>query len=297
MNLLTVINPVSGGVDKNIFLIQLKETCAQYGISVSIMKTTGENDHEKLKAKINESKPDRIIAAGGDGTFTLCAVAAMGSNIPVGIIPLGSANGMAKELGIDSNPQVALDAFLKSQLFEPMDIILVNGQHHCIHIGDAGFNAHIVRDYDKSGDSGMLAYGKHAGKHYGSLNQFSYAIETDGKQYSGKCSMLAFGNGRKFGTGIPINTAGNPFDGKFEIVTVARLDLKTALKAGLSMIDEAFTEQNFDRYIKTDKALIKFGRKEWVQCDGEILGEFEEITLEMLAGAFVMLTDRNNPYL
>jgi diacylglycerol kinase (ATP) len=297
MNLLAVINPVSGGTDKAVFLDYLDENCKQYGISTHVFKTTGEKDLEKLKAEIDRLKPDKIMAAGGDGTFALCALASMGSQIPVGIVPLGSANGMAKELGVKSDPEQAFDAFVKSQLHKPMDVILINSEHHCFHLGDAGFNARVVKDYDNDENRGMLVYGKHASTHYGNLEPFKYTIEANGRTYQGKCSMLAFGNGRKYGTGIPINTEGNPFDGKFEIVTVVDLDFKTALKAGLSLISEYFTESNFDETISTDKAVIRFESKELVQSDGEVLGEFETLTLEMKAGAFVLLTDGENPYL
>lgn len=297
MNLLAVINPVSGGTDKDIFLNYLNASCKLYGISTHVFKTTGHNDREKLRAKINELKPDKIMAAGGDGTFALCALASVGTQIPVGIIPLGSANGMAKELGVNSDPELAFDALVKSQLSKPIDIIQINEVHHCIHIGDAGFNAHVVNDYDNDDERGMLVYGKHASAHYGNLEPFHYTIQANGRTYEGKCSMLAFGNGRKFGTGIPISTEGNPFDGKFEIVTVVDLDFKTALKAGLSLISEHFTESNFDKTISTDKAVVKFDRKQMVQSDGEVLGEFDELNLEMKAGAFVLLTDGENPYL
>src|SRR5687768_13821755 len=63
---------------------------------------------EKLKKKIADWKPYRVVAVGGDGTVAMVAHELRGTNMQMGIIPAGSANGMARELEISEDPLVAL---------------------------------------------------------------------------------------------------------------------------------------------------------------------------------------------
>src|SRR5436309_2391348 len=64
---------------------------------------------ETIKEKIKETQPARVIAVGGDGTVKLVAKSLLQTHIPLGILPAGSSNGMAKELGITANAEDALD--------------------------------------------------------------------------------------------------------------------------------------------------------------------------------------------
>jgi diacylglycerol kinase (ATP) len=63
---------------------------------------------EELKTAIKKSNAGRVIAVGGDGTLKLVAECLVNTETPIGIIPAGSANGMAKELGIPLDLQEAL---------------------------------------------------------------------------------------------------------------------------------------------------------------------------------------------
>ena len=62
----------------------------------------------KLKKKIADSKPQKVVAVGGDGTVSMVAHEVRGTEMQMGIIPAGSANGMAKELGIPEDASMAL---------------------------------------------------------------------------------------------------------------------------------------------------------------------------------------------
>jgi diacylglycerol kinase family enzyme len=93
-----VINPVSGGQKKKAFLEETDALVQKYAIDLQVFETSGTNDQEKLKKDIRSFRPDRLIAAGGDGTVLLVATALIRSSKPMGVVPLGSANGMAEEL-------------------------------------------------------------------------------------------------------------------------------------------------------------------------------------------------------
>src|SRR5690606_2435569 len=100
-------------------------------------------DVSDLGKTIQEINPDRIICAGGDGTIKLVAEALQSRKIPVGIIPAGSANGLATNLGIPATLQEQIKNALGDTLNE-IDIILLDNEV-CLHMSDFGLNAELIR--------------------------------------------------------------------------------------------------------------------------------------------------------
>src|SRR5690606_29458282 len=161
MKLLFVVNPISGGVDKEPFLQEAISLCEKFNIDLNIFKTTGKDDEKQLKKVLQTFQPDRVASVGGDGTVLFTSIALLNSSIPLGIIPLGSANGMAGELNISSDPIEALQDIITSKLTGKLDILNINDTHYCMHIGDVGINAQIVESYNKDENRGMMTYAKY----------------------------------------------------------------------------------------------------------------------------------------
>src|ERR1044072_6043733 len=96
--LLFVINPISGDVDKSDLEDAITEYCRMYQLPFKIYKTSGQEDFKKLKDLLSTYEPDAVFAAGGDGTVSLTARVVKNSEVPLGIIPVGSGNGLSKDL-------------------------------------------------------------------------------------------------------------------------------------------------------------------------------------------------------
>ena len=296
MKLLFVVNPISGGIDKEPFLRKAKSICKKYGIDYHIFNTTGKEDEDHLTAVLQNYKPDKVVSVGGDGTTLFTSIALLNSNIPMGIIPLGSANGMAEELFVNPKPEEALKDLIMSQIIGSLDIIKVNDMYYSIHIGDVGVNAQIVEDYEKDKNRGMATYARYFIEELKGLKAFDINIEANGETIKEKGVMLGICNARKYGTGVPLNLEGNPMDGKFELVVVKKIDSNSLLKAGLSKFDESFYDSQNGIVISTQKAEISFKQKRLLQLDGEVIGKFDKLMIEVLKGAVKLITHNNNIY-
>lgn len=297
MKVLFVINPVSGGVDKEPFIKDAKSKCDKYGIKYHFFKTSGKDDKKKLEKELSEFNPDRLAAVGGDGTFLLSAIALKEKNIPLGIIPYGSADGMASELFVNQDPLEALNDFLISEVITDLDMLMINDKHYMIHMGDVGVNANIIEDYSKDKNRGMSVYAKYFIKKLRETDPFHIQFKCNGKTYNKNGIMISICNGRKFGTGIPINLKGNPMDGKFEIIVIHDFNLNSLLKAGLSKFDESFYENQNLTVVSTDEAKITFKKPRLLQLDGEIIDKYEKINVKIIKGAVKLITHNNNEYL
>jgi diacylglycerol kinase family enzyme len=290
MKLLFVINPISGDIDKVPFTQRASLKCEKYGIECFFFKTEGENDEERLKEKVSDFNPDKVAVIGGDGTVLLAAKILQHTNIPFGIIPLGSANGLAKELFVEINPDQALQDIIMSQITKSLDMIVLNDKYDMLHIGDVGVNANLVGAYDKDPNQGMATYAKYFIEKLREIEPFSIHIETKGKTYEEKGLMVGICNSRKYGTGIPLNLNGDMTDGKFEIVVIININLGSLIKAGLSRFDENFYDNQDRKVISTSEAKITFNVPRLLQLDGETVGEFDVLNIAIKKSAVNIIT-------
>jgi len=297
MKLLFVVNPISGGVDKEPFLKKAKTLCDKYGVNYEIFMTTGKDDDLHLKEILDKVHPDKVVSVGGDGTTLFTSIVLLNTKYPMGIIPLGSANGMATELFVNPEPIEALKDIILSQVVAGLDMVLVNDKYYSIHIGDVGVNASIVNSYEKDKNRGMATYAKYFFEELSKLNPFEFTLKANGKVIKSKALMLGICNSRKYGTGIPLNKTGNPMDGKFEIVIIEKIDASSLLKAGLSKYDERFIDNQNNKVISTKKAEIIFKESRLLQLDGEVIGHFERINIEIIPEAVNFITHNDNAFL
>ena len=297
MKLLFIVNPISGGVDKTPFLKEAKALCNKYGIDNYIFKTTGKEDEKLLKNVLETFKPDRVASVGGDGTTLFSSVNLLNTLIPLGIIPLGSANGMATELYVNPNPIEALRDLIMSNIIGELDMLIINDTYYSIHIGDVGVNAQMVKSYEKDKNRGMVTYAKYFIEELKNMSPFEIEVRANEETIKAKGVMVAICNSRKYGTGVPLNLSGNPMDGRFEIVILKQIDASTLLKAGLSKFNDSFHDSQNGMMISTDKASIHFDQPRLLQLDGEIIGEFQQLTVSVMPGAVKLITNKENIYL
>jgi len=297
MKILIVVNPISGDIDKEPFLREAEQICHKYGIEYKIYKTTGKDDDTLLRALILDFVPNKVASVGGDGTVLFVAKVLLDLSIPMGIVPLGSANGMAKELYVNPNPIKAFYEIIISNIVGNLDMVLVNDQYYSIHIGDVGLNANIVKAYDADDRRGMLTYAKYFLEEIQKIEPFDVSVLANGELIKGRGVMVGICNSRKYGTGVPLNNTGNPMDGLFEIVILKNMDLKVLLKAGLSAFNESFIDSQDSMVISAKKAEIIFDKPRILQLDGEVIGEFEKLKVDILKGAVKLITHADNRYL
>ncbi len=103
LKILFVLNPVSGGKKKIHWEPIIRQYFKELPHTIEFFVLSGKDDQDSLQYWFEKFKPDRVIAVGGDGTISLVAKQMLGTEMAMGILPAGSANGMAKELAIPEN--------------------------------------------------------------------------------------------------------------------------------------------------------------------------------------------------
>jgi diacylglycerol kinase (ATP) len=284
MKLMFVMNPVSGPTGNEYTSKLISEWCALHQFDCSIHNTSGTDDDQKIQSLLNVFRPDRVAACGGDGTVQLVARNLLERKLPMGILPLGSANGLATALSIPKNLEEATALFAQSSKLIPLDLIRINETHLCTHLSDIGTNALLVKNYEEAGDKGILGYAKHLISSIQQSDLMQFEITTDEGSYSKEGYMLMIANAHKYGTGVQISD-GSVSDGKFEVCNVQTIDLESAIKAGLTALNIFIDKNMFKDVISCREAVIRIHPQAHLQIDGEYIGEISELRARILKSA------------
>jgi YegS/Rv2252/BmrU family lipid kinase len=290
LNILFILNPVSGGKKKvdwhNIIITFFK----QKDCKIEFFILSGKNDSDSIAHWIKKWAPDKVVAVGGDGTITLVAKELLHTQIPLGILRGGSANGMATELKIPADPVTALETILHGRE-QSCDVIKINDRDICLHLSDLGLNARLVKYYDKSSIRGMWSYARLLIKILVEGRLMQAVIKTDDLEIKAPAYMIVLANASKYGTGAVINPEGLIHDGKFELVIVRKISLGALIKMFVST--KPFNPQKVEIF-RTTKAEITVKRKIHFQVDGEYKGKVSKVTAEIIPSALKIIVENKN---
>jgi len=288
MKLLFIINPIAGGINHENTLRRIKELVKAKDFEGHFYLTTGSGDENAIRTQLDKFKPDRVVVGGGDGTIQLVSGILIPYGLSLGIIALGSANGLATALEIPRDPVEAAEKILRSGGPRPMDMLKFNGEHLCIHLSDIGANALIVKKYGEGGERGLLGYAKHLLSAVQETPLYHVTVRTPDQTFQKAGFMMAFANANKYGTGVQISE-GSVSDGMFEICNVEQVTLDEAIKAGLTILNVFVDKDMFSDVITCREAEITVDKKAHFQIDGEYIGEVDRLRIEIVPGALKLL--------
>ena len=237
-----------------------------------------EKGFEKLGNSIKNSSAKIVVAVGGDGTVAMVSKFISGTDAALGIIPAGSANGMAKELSIPLNTEEALAIIEKAEI-KYCDAIKINNEEICLHLSDIGLNAQLIKYFDEGDLRGQLGYARVILKTLVRKRKMKVAIKTKTDDVVRDAFMVVLANASKYGTGAVINPHGELNDGAFEVVIVRKLAflelIRMMLKPGL------FNPKNIE-IIKATSVTVSTDSKFHFQIDGEYKGKINNIKAEIV---------------
>ena len=277
-NSILVVNPISGGVDKSELVDAVKLFADTENINLIIYHTSGDSDQDNLKQLYATYQPERIIVAGGDGTIKMVAEALENDDVIIGILPAGSANGLAVDLNLPTTIEENLPIAFHNQYME-MDMISINGKKS-IHLSDLGVNAEMIRNYENSSIRGKLGYVLQSVNTLIELGDpFFATITGDFPTVECEARMIVIANSQKYGTGVSINPNGIMDDGKFELVILKNMDL---VVLGRIITGNMPLDSDDVEIISTDRAVITTSIPVSFQIDGEYCGKETKLDIEIL---------------
>lgn len=286
---LFIFNPVSGDTSfdneelEEIVKVKLPD------FETYIFETTGSDDSAKIRSEFDRVNPALVLIGGGDGTVKLAAKALIDTNVPFCIVPFGSANGLAKCLGINTIED-SWEA-VRDYAIHPIDAIRINDEL-CLHLADFGFNANLVKNFESTDGRGMLAYIKSSVSEIFTTEPKSFKLKIDGQEKQVMAKMLVLANGDQYGTGALINYKGKMNDGKFEVIALNPESAKDYIRMIMAMFRGDLEEQNSSNFFRCESCEIENEKEVEFQIDGELMGKPQSINARIEKQAFQFVTSK-----
>lgn len=243
---------------------------ADVGISV-IAKSTSDKDELSRLILDHRAKVDFVVLGGGDGTINAAAQALLKTGLPVGILPMGTANDLARTLNIPFDIDEAAKIITGGRLHR-IDLGIVNACYF-FNIANIGLGVQVKNNlsYEMKQHWGVLSYVRGFVKAIKSYRPFRAEITCDGHIHRVASIQIAVGNGRHYGGGMTVSDEARIDDGTCFLYSVKPSSVWSILKSAF-----AFRSGHFKRHHPVDldhgsNIEIKTSRRMPVTADGELV--------------------------
>jgi diacylglycerol kinase (ATP) len=216
-----LINPIAGTKGKSSLLELISRKTKECKIDFEIIHTNAAGDYDFLKQKIKKERITDTVICGGDGTVSAVAAALIGIPVNIGIIPMGSGNGLALAAKIPKQSSKALDIILEGKA-SFIDGFYINNNFSCMLCG-LGFDALVAHEFAKQKKRGLQTYIKIGAINFFKTNSYSFEIKSKNKSLSVDAFFISIANGNQFGNNFTIAPKASLQDGLIDIVIVKKM--------------------------------------------------------------------------
>lgn len=290
LKILFVINSGSGN-DKIDWPKEIEAYYESLNHSIELFYLDDDFEIDHLKKKISQLKPDTVVAVGGDGTVCLVAECLLHKKISLGILPAGSANGLAKELGISEVPEQALRN-ISDGIVKQIHVVMVNDRLS-IHLSDIGFNAYMLKKFESENTRGLKGYLKASIKAAWSVlfskQSMPVSITLDNEVIKTRAVMIVIANATKYGSGAIINPLGSMEDELFEVIVLKKISVVELFK--MLVTHSAFNPAKTEVF-QTNKLTMQPRAKVHFQVDGEYLGKVTKVEAKLIPAAIKIIVPK-----
>ncbi len=288
---LAIMNPKAGAAAGDSIRRALSGCFAEDKCRLEVHETA---EGEDLGAFIRDRLAkgvDLVVAVGGDGTVSSVADAMVGSGTPMGIVPMGTANVLARELKIPVDLDGAAGLLVAGHAHATIDAMRVGGRNYLTQVG-VGLDALMIRDTstEQKRRFGKAAYLWTALTRLAGHQPRTFTLEVDGRPIKSKASQVIVAN---------VGTLGQPpfrwgpdirlDDGKLDVCISKARTLIHYLGLAWHVVTRRHRADPNVRYDRAERSVsIATRHPVPVQADGEIIGE-TPVVVEVVPGALTVI--------
>ncbi len=290
-----LINPISGTGAKDYLPMLISKKTTDHQIPFEILHTNAEGEYSYLREKIASEKITDIIVCGGDGTVSQVAGALLGIKVNIGIVPMGSGNGLAFAAKIPRKAKKALEIIFNGNALM-VDSFYINNKFSCMLCG-LGFDAQVAHDFANQKKRGLATYIKQSTKNFFTANPYPFELEIDGEAFNTEAFFISVANSNQFGNNFTIAPRASLNDGLLDIVVVNKMSkmrmvwsvLKQISNGQVRMYEDKKYHRNKVHYFQAKKLNIKNPGLAPLHIDGDPAETSASFQVEIIEKAFSLL--------
>lgn len=217
-----------------------------------------------------------VVAAGGDGTIHAVAQGLINTNVPLGILPMGTGNDLARTLGIPSDPVLAAGLLFDHEPL-PMDAVRFRcsgSEGYSLNIAGVGFDATVAQRINDGFRflRGTTAYLAAVLQCLTTYRPVQLSITFDGETFESDAMLCAVANARFYGGGMQIAPNAKVDDGLIDVVVVGGVSKLEFLRQFPRVFKGTHLSHPAVRSFRGKSVLIGSNEPIPVLADGEIVG-------------------------
>ncbi|HPT11908.1 MAG TPA: YegS/Rv2252/BmrU family lipid kinase [Bacteroidales bacterium] len=232
---------------------------------------------------------DFFIAIGGDGTVNEVGKILIGTDKVLGILPAGSGNGLARELGMNMNLHNAVKQLAEFNITS-IDTISVNS-YPSLNVAGIGFEAEVAHLFKTLKRRGFPAYAKCVARLISEYKPVEVELLINGEKVIKKAFSLSFANSRQFGNNVFNSPLAGFNDGLIDVSVIKPFPLILAPELSIRLLDRSLHKSWYYEVVKTEKTeILNQGEMRWhidgdpIIMNGPVEVEIKKQSLKVLMG-------------
>ncbi len=271
MKVALIVNPIAGQ-GRAIKVLPKVEKELQDHFELLVLRTLPEKDGLALSRIALEEDCQAVVALGGDGTISQVINALAESKVPLGVVPCGTANVFANEMGIPRDPGKACRIVLDAKKRE-IDLGKADGQFFLLMAG-IGFDANVVRDVNPDVKRMLkdLAYVLTGVKTVLTYRPSRMTVRVD-EEHEQDGYFVVVGNARFYAGRFSVTKMASIEDGLLDVCIFKNGEMKSFARYITGVLLGNHTGFSDVEYLRGRSIRIEAAHPTLVQADGELIGE------------------------
>lgn len=283
-----IINPISGTTRKEKIPEMIWDVLDKELFETEIIFTEYKGHGSEIARSYVKAKVDYIVAVGGDGTVNEIAREIVHTDVALGIIPIGSGNGLARHLGIPMSPRRAVELLNHSESIQ-IDYGKVNGQPFFCTCG-TGFDAYVSTEFAKGKKRGVMSYLEKIITGYFSYKPQVYQLKGPGIDFEAKAFVLTFANASQWGNNAYIAPQASVQDGKIDVSIMSSFPIIAIPSLALQLFTKTIDKDFFMTTLRASEITLIREEAGPFHYDGEPYQEGREIKISIVPDGLKVLT-------
>jgi diacylglycerol kinase (ATP) len=282
-----IVNPISGGRSKKGFEEMVRKSLDLNSYDPVITYSERPGHASDLTTQALNNKIRKIVAVGGDGTVNEVAKMMINSEAALGIIPFGSGNGLARHMGISTNPAKAVEQ-LNAATIKINDAGVINGMPFFCTSG-MGFDAHIGKIFATLKGRGFTGYIKAVLREFASYKPQQYKLIVNGVAVDKNAFLITFANANQYGNNAYIAPQANVADGKLDVCILKPFPVYSMPGLAMRVFNKTANKSSFMDTMEGTEITIQRESAGPIHLDGEPFETGKDITVGIMPACLKIL--------